>query len=353
MKVLALVAALAAASCTPRTSHTKNAPASVDQRIGFYQERVTKNPRLYPVWVQLGDAYLDKAKATSDPAYIAKAHEAADRSLAIQDSYEAFHLKAKLFGHTHHFEEALGWARKAEAAAIEGPDWMIIALEVEMLVGAGRIDEAKAKLPAEGAPITDFYAAAALARVANVERRFPDAAKYYSRAAELARDYKVTKLVAWAEAMTGGMLLDGGNLAEALPHLDAAKASGGCAEERIHRAELLAHTGKQPEALAMYDAYLKKTPDPAVYHAAWKLAHEMGDKAAERTYYDAAIKGYRAVIDAGEVYTLGGLAKLELEANGDPREALALAEQNFKYKRDPEAQQTLAEAKRRVEALPR
>lgn len=353
MKVLALVAALALAGCTSRTSRVASESSSVDRKIGYYQKRVAENPRLYPVWVQLGEAYLDKAKLTSDPTYIAKAHEAVDRSLAMQETYEAYHLKARLFGHTHHFEDALTWARKAEASAIIGPDWMIRALEVEMLVGAGKLDEAKAMLPDPSAKVDEFYVAAAVARIANVEGRLDAAAASYIRAAELAREQKVPKLVAWAEAMAGGMLLDGGNFAAAIPHLDVSRANGGCAEEQIHRAEVLAGTGKQREALATYEAYLATTPDPAVHHAAWELAKTMGDEAAARKHYDAAVAGYRKVIDAGEVYTLGGLAQLILDANGDPREALTLAEQNIKYKRDPEAQETLAEAKRRVEALPR
>jgi hypothetical protein len=105
MRAIAFVAALAIAGCSSRTSAVARAP-SVDQRIGYYEKRVTENPRLYPVWVQLGDAYLDKAKETSDAAYLAKAHDAADRSLAMQETYEAYHLKARLYGHSHHFEEA-------------------------------------------------------------------------------------------------------------------------------------------------------------------------------------------------------------------------------------------------------
>jgi tetratricopeptide (TPR) repeat protein len=239
------------------------------------------------------------------------------------------------------------WARKAEAAGY-GPDWMIRALEVELLVGAGRVDEAKAMLPSDDAPTEEFYVAAALARVANVEGRLDVAAKHYMRAAELARVHQANKLVAWAEAMAAGMLVDARNFEAALPHLEQAKAFGGCAEEVVHRAELLASTGKPREALATYDTYLAKTPDPAVHHAAWKVASALGDTAAMRKHYEAAAAAYRKVIDAGEVYTLGGLAQLILDTHGDAREALTLAEQNFKYKRDVEATKTLTQAREQV-----
>ncbi len=348
MKALALVAALAVAGCSSRSSAVARQPSSVDDRISYYNARVTENPRLYPVWVQLGDAYFDKAKQTSEVAYLVKAHEAADRSLAMQETFHGYHLKARLFGHTHRFEEALVWAKKAQSAAVIPPDPMINALEVEMLVGAGKLDEAKGLLPQQGAPVDNFYKAAAIARVANVEHRFADAAAAYVRAGELAAVEKARPLVAWAEAMAGGMLADSGDFAAALPHLDASKDQGGCAEEQIHRAEVLAATGKPKDALAAYDRYLARTPDPAVFHAAYKLARTLGDAAATKRYYDAAVAGYRKVVDAGEVYTLGGLAQLLLDADGDAREALVLAEKNVKYKRDPEAQHTLAEARRRT-----
>lgn len=351
MRAIALVAALAAAGCSSRTAAVASEPSSVDRRIAYYTERVAQNPRLYPVWVQLGSEYLDKAKESSDPAFIAKAHEAADKSLAIQETFEAYHLKARLFGHTHRFDDGLAWARKAQTAAIYPHDPMIRALEVEMLIGAGKLDEAKALLPPGDGKVDDFYTAAALARVANVEDRLDVAAKHYMRAAELARAQNATSLVAWAEAMAGGMLLDGGNFAAALPHLDESRRLGGCAEEQVHRAEVLAGTGKPREALALYEAYLAKTPDPAIHHAAWELARANKDETAAKKHYQAAEAGYRKVIAAGEVYTLGALAQLLLDADGDAREALELAEQNFRYKRDGESQATLEEARRRVAGM--
>lgn len=350
MRVLIVLTALAAAACSPRpAAQTVTGDSPVDQRIAYYRNRVEQNPRLYPVWVQLGDAYLDKAKETSDPAWLARAHDAAARSMALQETYAAYHLKARLAGHTHRFAESLTWARKAAAAAAMPPDHQMQALEVEALVGLGRIADAKRLLPAADAAIDDFFVAAALARVANAEERLADAARHYVRAGELANALGSRRHVAWAEAMAGGMRADAGEFAAALPHLDKALALGGCTEEAIHRAEVLAGTGRGQEALAAYANLLARTPDPSIHHAAFKLAKQLGDTAAAARHYRAAEQGYRSVIAANEVYTLGALAQLLLDGGGDAHEALQLAQRDVEHKRDREAMETLHEARRRVQ----
>lgn len=348
LRKLAFVLLLAACSNPPAPRSTG---PSTDDRVVYYQRHLDKNPRLYPMWVQLGEAYLDKARETSDVQWLAKAREASAKSMAMQETYGAYYLNARIAGHTHRFEEALGWASKAAAAAALPPDLAVRALQVEMLVGVGRIDEAKALLPAEQGPIEDFYTAAALARIANEEQRLDQAAKLYARAAELARAENATPLVAWAEAMVGGMLLDGGNTAAAVPHLDASRTLGGCAEEAIHRAEYLVAIGRERDGLAAYDRFLRKSPDPSVHHAAYELAAEIGDRAAAERHLAAAERGYRAVIAAGEVHTLGALAQLILDRGGDANEALALATRNLEFKRDREARATLDEAQQRVAAI--
>jgi hypothetical protein len=350
MRTVPILALLAAAACTPRSSAVAKEP-SVDERIEYYRKRVEENPRLYPVWVQLGDAYLDKAREVSDPSWLAKAHDAAARSMELQETYGAYHLKARLAGHSHRFADAQAWARKGETAAVTLPDYQLTALQVEALVGLGRTGEAKALLPtvADVAAIDDFFVAAAYARIANEEQHLDEAAQLYLRAGELAWNLGSKPHTAWAEAMAGGMLLDGGNFAAALPHLDKSARLGGCAEEAIHRAEVLAGTKHERDALAAYEKYLVKTPDPGVHHAAFKLAKQLGDDAAARRHYAAAEQGYRKVVAANEIYTLGSLAQLLLDGNGDAREALALAEKNFEYKRDREAKATLDEAKARTQ----
>jgi hypothetical protein len=348
MRILIILTTLAAIACSPRPAADTAAGSPIDERIDYYRKRVEQNPRLYPVWVQLGDAYLDKAKETSDPAWLAKAHATAARSMAIQETYAAYHLKARLADHSHRFAESLGWARKAAAAAAMPPDYQMAALEVEALVGMGQIAGAKALLPADDVAIDDFFVAAALARVANEEQRFEVAAKHYARAGELAKVLGSWRHVAWAEAMVGGMLADSGSFAAALPHLDQARALGGCTEEAVHRAEVLAGLGRGREALALYESLTARAPDPSIHHAAFRLAKQLGQTDTAAKHYRAAEAGYRSALAANEIYTLGALAQLLLDGTGDANEALQLAQRNIEHKRDREAVATLHEAKRRV-----
>lgn len=331
---------------------TASAPATAapttDQRIAYYAGRVTQHPRLYPVWAQLAEAYFDKAKQTWDPSWLANAHDAIARSRAIQDTYHALEIEAQIAAYTHRFTDALTWARMAEAAATYPPDTHMRAIEVEALVGLGEIDEARQLVPPEGAKIDDFFVAASLAKIASEDQRFDQAARDYLAAARLAGRLQAAPLVAWAEAMAGGMYVDAKDYAAALPHLDAARQAGGCMEETVHRGELLAATGRLRAALALYEQALARRPDPHLHHAAFKVAQQLGDQATARQHYRAAEQIYRSVIGQHQIYTLNGLAQLLLDGNGDAREALALARQNLAYKRDRQARAILDEAERRA-----
>jgi tetratricopeptide (TPR) repeat protein len=336
---------------TATPAATANVPAAatptVDQRIAYYAGRVEQHPRLYPVWAQLAEAYFDKAKETWNPSWLANAHDAVAHSRAIQDTYHALEIEAQIAAYTHQFTDALTWAHMAEAAATYPPDTHMRAIEVEALVGLGEIDEARQLVP-EGAKIDDFFVVASLAKIANEDQRFDQAASYYLVAARLAHQLQAAPLVAWAEAMAGGMYVDAKDYAAALPHLDAARQAGGCAEETIHRGELLAATGKQRAALVLYEQVLSRHPDPHLHHVAFKVAKQLGDEVIAQKHYQAAEQIYRSVIDKHQIYTLNALAQLLLDGNGNAQEALALAHQNIAYKRDRQARVTLDEAERRA-----
>src|SRR5690349_15249845 len=62
---------------------------SPDERIAYYERRSADSPELYPVLARLGEAYLERARRSHDPADLAKARDALRRSLAVQESHEA------------------------------------------------------------------------------------------------------------------------------------------------------------------------------------------------------------------------------------------------------------------------
>lgn len=315
----------------------------------YYSRRVAERPRLYPVHVQLAEAFFDRAQETHDPSFLRQARESLDRSIAIQPTFEAFLLHARIAAFAHRFETALAWAGRAVAAAVYPNDPAVAAVTSEALLGLGRADEARRLLPPPGTPLSDFHAAAALGRWLAEKKDFDAARGAYSRAAALALEAKVPVRAAWAEVMAAGTWIDSGRPAEAEPHLvRAAELAPPTEELEIHRAEVLEARGREEEALASYDRLRRESPDPLLPHRAYLLARRLGKGEAAERYLREAEAGYERAIGAGEVYTLGALAQLYADAGIHLERALALARENLKYKRDPEAVATLAAVRARL-----
>lgn len=323
--------------------------ASPEERIRYYSRRAERAPRLYPVQVQLAEAFFDKAKQEHEPALLAKARESLARSLSIQPTFEAFLLEARIATYTHRFEDALGWAERAAGAAVYPNDPAVTAITVEALLGLGRADEARRLLPADGAALTDFHTAAALGRWLAEAKDFDAARDAYARAAAIALEAKVPALAAWAEVMAAGTLIDTGRPEAARPHLQtAARLAPASVELAVHEAEVLEATGRAEEALAAYDRLRKRSLDPLIPHRAYILANRVGKREAAKRYLAEAERGYERAVAGGEVYTLGALAQLYADAGIHLDRALALAERNLEYKRDPEALATLAAVRARL-----
>lgn len=344
--LFALAAILLLTGCAARAAKR---PATAQERVLYYSRRVAEQPRLYPVHVQLAEAYLDRAAETHDPSFLKRARESVGRSLAIQPSFEAFLLQARIAAYSHRFEAALEWAARAGAAAVYPNDPAVTAVTVEALLGLGRAGEARARLPTAAAPLTDFHTAAALGRWLGENKEFDAARDAYSRAAALALEAGVPARAAWAEVMAAGTRIDSGRPADAEPHLrTASKLAPAGPELRLHEAEVLEATGRGSEALALYERLRTASADPLISHRAYLLAQRLGKRAAAETYLREAEAGYGRVIASGEIYTLGALAQLYADAGIHLERALELAQENLKHKRDAEAVATLAAVKARL-----
>jgi tetratricopeptide (TPR) repeat protein len=345
--LVSLAAILLVTGCAERAAKR---PASTSDRILYYSRRAAEHPRLYPVHVQLAEAYFDRAGETHDPSLLRKARESVERSLSIQPSFEAFLLQARMAAYLHRFEAALDWAGRAGAAAVYPNDPAVTAVTVEALLGLGRAEEAGRLLPPAGAPLNDFHTAAALGRWLAQKKEFDGARAAYSRAAALALEAGVPERAAWAEVMAAGTRIDSGRPAEAEPHLRAAsRLAPGSIDLKLHEAEVLEATGRPEEALDVYERLRREFPDPVLSHRAYRLAERIGNRAAAETYLREAERGYEAVLGSGEIYTLGALAQLYADAGIHLERALELAEENLKNKRDPEAVATIAAVRARLE----
>lgn len=326
--------------------------ADPTRQIRYYQRRVEEHPRLYPAWVALGAAHLERARRTHDPSDLAAARDAADRALAIQPNLEAYRLRAAAAGFAHRFEEALSWADRAAEAAPE--DAGITALRVEAYVGLGRDEEARRLLPEDGRPLRQFHTAAALGQWFAAEGRPDRAEAAFEEAARLARAAGVPELEAWSEVRSAGVWLDSGQPGPARAHLArAAQIAPDDYQLAVHRAELDAAEGRDAEALRRFERLLRDRDDPELHRRAFLVSRRLGRKADARRHFEAAEALDRRVLDAGEIYTLEALARLYCDAGVHLEEARRLAEENLRYKRDRSARRALEcveEAVRRPQA---
>ncbi len=321
----------------------------VDERIRFYSAKAAVYPRSWPVQVQLASAYLGKARLTYAPVWLEKSTAAIEASLAIQPNFEAFKMKARTLNYAHRFEQAIAWARRAQEVIAPEPDSEITALLVDAYMGLGRYDDAARILPPPGSRTGDLHAAGAMGSWLASQKRWDEAVEAFSEAASLARAVHVHEVAVWAEVNAAGIFIDSGRFEAARPHLEAAaRLDPGNVEWQIHWAEFLEAKERKLEALSIYAELASELDNPSIHQRALRVARELGLESESAHHFHAAEKGYQTVLDAGEIYSLEGLARLYADEEIRLDHALALAERNLEYKRDVEAFITLAHVRERA-----
>lgn len=94
--------------------------SNTDNRVETLQVRLKQNPDDQQAYVQLGAAYLQKARETGDPMYYSKTEESLSRALELQpNDFVAMIQMGALSLARHQFREALDWGEKARAISPE------------------------------------------------------------------------------------------------------------------------------------------------------------------------------------------------------------------------------------------
>lgn len=321
--VLGAAAALLAACAEPDAGGSPPTTLSADVRIQDYANRIAEHPRIYATYLGLSQAYLDKARETYDPIWLTKAQAAAQTSLDIMPSLEGYKMQGRIAAFRHRFEDALEWSRRAAALlSADVVDGGVTGLQVEALMGLKRYDEARALLPADGAPQTDFHIAAATGHWLVSQGRRDEAAEAFLAASRIAAAQDAPSLAAWGEVMAAGVYLDVGALDPARPHLRAAAAfDAGNSELRIHEAELLVAEGDTEAAIAIYEKVLEQSAAPEIHRRIFVLAHGRGDDALARTHFEAAERILVRPLKLGEIYTRDELVRLYTDSGATPDDA--------------------------------
>lgn len=309
--------------------------AEIEARIESKRARLAAHPRLYPVWAELGEALLDAARIGREPERVAEARQAFDRSLEIQPNFVAWRGEAALANFRHRFDEALEWARLAESAYPE--DTSVLGLRIEALVSLGRAGEADAWFLQQPPADDDFHSRAARARVHCAAGRTALGAAEFLDAAALART-RSPALAQWAMVRAAAAWIDTGEPARARPLLEEArKLVPDGIDVNVHLSEVDEAEGRPAAALARYEELLARDDDPTVHAAAARVARQLGQAPKAERHFHAAEESFRRALAAGEVYTLGALARLYADAGVKLDEAQRLAERHASIVRLPES----------------
>ncbi|MEX0645695.1 MAG: tetratricopeptide repeat protein [Parvularculaceae bacterium] len=320
---LCVAATLSLAACAGREANGRQTAASADERIDHYADRIAAHPRVYATYLGLAQAYLDKARETHDPLWLAKAEAATQTSFDIMPGIEGYKMQARIAAFRHRFDDTLKWATEAaKLLSADVTDGGVTALLVEAHMGLKQFDEARKLLPADGAPPADFHTAAAMGHWFVSQGRRNDAAGAFEAASRLAEAQQANSLAAWGQVMAAGVYLDAGEIDAARPHLQAAAALDPTGRElRIHEAELMVAEGRAPAAIARYEALIAEAPDAELHRRIFILEQARGEDEKARAHYLAAEELLIRILDAGETYSLDELVRLYVDGGMTAEEA--------------------------------
>jgi tetratricopeptide (TPR) repeat protein len=303
------------------------------------------------VWAELGEALLDRAGASGEWDDVLAAEAALLRSLGIQETQEAFRTMARLRVHQHRFEEAETWARRALAAWPE--DAAAGSALLDALLARGRTAEACAlhEEPAGASP--GFHALAGRARCRFHRGDLPGAHAGLEAALvalePLGDEPGARAARAWCHLLGGSWRFEAEDAPGALDAYERALSLGPDDLDALeHRAEWEATHGDPVAAERRYAAIASRTTRPDLRLAWAESLLALGREEEGRRVVAEAEAAFRRRLAAGDLGARRGLALLLLDHDGDPAEALALAEADFADRPDAFGHDTLAFALHRA-----
>ncbi len=201
----------------PSASHIR------DLDIGFYQARVTRDPRSARDFTQLAGLYLQRARETAQNADLVRAEETARHALSLRASRneQAFGVLASSLLAQHRFAEALRVGQDLLAA--DSTSVAARGLVAETQLELGHYDEAARLFGMLASYRSDLGVAPRLARWEEVRGR-PDEARRLMRQARDAAMHRhgmPREQVAWFQLRLGDLALRAGHLDEAERELAA------------------------------------------------------------------------------------------------------------------------------------
>jgi tetratricopeptide (TPR) repeat protein len=315
---------------------------ALDRAIGAYQRGLQRRPADAWTHYRLGDAYVQKFRATADPSWLALAERALRRSLVLDPGQTSArrHLAYVLYSR-HEFDDA---AREAErAVAIDSEDSHAWGILGDAHLEVGRYPEADRAYRRMLETGDDLYAHARSAALASLRGDVAGAIQALERALARGRaEGRPAEALAWVEWQLGQEHWGGGDLEAAERAYRASLATvPGYHRALAGLAQVLSARNRGAEAVPLLEQAVAVVPQLDYVVA-------LGDLYAAIGRTDAAEAQYRLAEHIGQLTALSRvlynreLAWFYADHDRQLDQALRLARQELETRRDIHAYDLLA-----------
>ena len=323
------------------------AVARIDEALANRRARAALRNDDWLTLEQLAGGHMERARLTGDWNDFRHAEEALDRAFAGAPEGGGPHLtRAALDYALHRFDRIEPSLRAVEARAIVTADARraVRSMRADVALQKGQYDEAGALYAEllEEARTRDAVVGAAGHRWQTGRR--DEAETLLAEAEELASGSDVLTR-AWVCLARGLLALDDARHEDALGHYRRGlELFPGWYLLEEHEAEVLALTGEEDRALAIYRRLIERTGDPEFMDAAAGILEERGERAEAAELRARAHEGHEARLAMFPEAAYGHALGHFLEHEGDAARAVEIAERNRDTRPNGEAWTQLAQA---------
>ena len=316
-----------------RSPAVTSAPArpDTDRQIESLQLRLQARPEAPHSYVQLGSAYLQKARETGDLSYYARAEAAARKALELEPGYAgAMVLMGAVALGSHQFPEALAWAGSALELDQRNPDAYGVLGDAQIELGQFEAGIASYQSMADLKPNLNSYARVSHARA--LAGDVPGAIEVMEMAA--AAGAARTESAAWARVQLGDLYFNSGRVGEAADHYEAAlRHFAGYPPALASLSKARAAQGRHAEAIDLLEQAVAIVPQPASLAALGDLYALTGQPERAQLQYDTVELIARLAEANQQVYNRD-LALFYADHGLKPDLALDLAQREFQVRQD-------------------
>ena len=334
---LVMGAALAWGFAAPRGE-----AANPDESIGRAEWLIARNPRDARAFYRLGDAYIQKARESGDPAFWSLAEGALGRALELQPAYAdaARHLAFALYSR-HDFDGAA--AQASRAVELNPRDGSAYGILGDAYQETGRYAEAwdAYRRMIDLAP--DLFSYSRLAGAKSLRGDTEGAIADLERAIALGRSgVRERESVAWAQWQLAGEHFALGQLPQAeAQHIAALETYPDYHRALAGLGDVRAAQSRYAEAIDLYRRAIAIIPMPGYVAALGDVYARVGNDAEARKQY-ALVEYIGRLSSLNQVLYNRELAAFYADHGIKLAESLALARRELQLRRDIYAYDVLA-----------